>query len=60
MSKNTVKVICYGQEEVWNSRSEAIAFYMEGVAACEGSERDRYMNVYMDLCEGLAVCTDGR
>lgn len=57
---DAVTVICYGEEKVWESRSEAIAFYLEGIEACGGSERDRYMNVYIDLIEGRAVCTDGR
>lgn len=39
-------------------RKEAIDFYEEAVIGCEGSERDRYMNVLMDLYSGKDYCTD--
>lgn len=55
---DSVKVICYGQEKVWDSRKEATAFYLEGMAMCEGAEQRRYTNIYMQLLEGRAVCTD--
>ena len=53
-----VTVICYGKEEKWDSRKEAINYYEEGILCCEGSERDRYTNVYLDLIAGKDVCTD--
>lgn len=53
-----VVVICYGQEEFWGDRNEAIAFYLEGMMACEGAERDRYTNIYCDLIEGKKICVD--
>ena len=52
-------VICYNRAEVWQSRSRALEFYMEGVCACEGCEAERYLNVVMDLAAGEAVCRDG-
>ncbi len=58
MAKKSVKVICYGEEKIWSSRKEAIEFYLEGISYCEGSERDRYINIYLDLINGLEVCTD--
>ena len=53
-----VIVICYGKEEKWESRKEAIKYYKEGIACCEGSERDRYCNIYYDLVSGKDICTD--
>ena len=55
---DSVKVTCYGEEKVWDSRAEAIAFYLEGMTACEGSERDRYTNIYLQLLEGCTECED--
>ena len=55
-----VRVICYGKEDIWKNREDAIRFYREGVACCDGSERERYVNVLMDLLDGKAVCTDER
>lgn len=53
-----VIVICYGEEEFWGDRAEAIAFYLEGMMACEGAEKDRYTNIYLQLIEGCEVCKD--
>jgi len=58
MSMVTVK--CYGKEEKWASRQEAMNFYVEGMMCCEGSERDRYVNIYCDLVEGKDYCIDGK
>ena len=55
---DSVKVICYGKEEVWDNRKDAIAFYLEGMTACEGAERNRYTNIYLQLLDGKKVCKD--
>jgi len=55
-----VTVKCYGKEEKWASRQEAMNFYVEGMMCCEGSERDRYVNIYCDLVEGKDYCIDGK
>ena len=54
----TITVYCHGKPETWHNRSEAIAFYAEGVAACEGSEQERYANILTDLLSGASVATD--
>ena len=54
----TVKTICYRQEKVWDSREEAIRFFEEGILSCEGSERDRYMNIVTKLRLGYDECSD--
>ena len=54
-----VEVICYGKRDSWASRNDAIKFYLDGMLSCEGSERDRYTNVYLDLISGKNVCSDG-
>lgn len=56
--KRKVTVICYGQEEEWNSREEAMLYYLEGVEECDGSERERYLTILEGLIEGKMVCTD--
>ena len=55
---DTVTVITYGQKQIWDSRAEAIAFYLEGMMNCEGAERDRYTNIYLALISGASVCSD--
>ena len=58
---DTVTTVCYGQEQVWDSRKEAADFFLEGIsaaAAAEGSECERYTNIYVKLISGYDYCTD--
>ena len=55
---DSVKVICYGKEEVWDSRKEAADFYFRAIAGSEGSECERYTKIYTELLMGLSTCTD--
>ena len=57
--QGAVVTVCYNQATVWKSRKAAAAFYREGVMACDGCERERYMNVLLDILDGNAVCDDG-
>lgn len=54
----TVKTICYGEEQVWDCRSDATTHFIRAMAMSEGSERERYTKIYMELMSGLDVCTD--
>ena len=40
------------------SRKEAADFFLEGIAAAEGSECERYTNIYVKLILGYDYCTD--
>ena len=53
-----VKIICNGDEEIWDCRDEAIEFYMRAMAGSDGSERNRYSKILEDLAMGNEVCTD--
>ena len=44
-----VKVLCYGQVTEYPTRQEAINEFLAGMSSSEGSERDRYTNIYLDL-----------
>lgn len=55
---DSVKVICYGKEETWDSRKEAADFYMKAIAGSEGSECERYTKIYTELLMGLSTCMD--
>lgn len=57
--KNLITVVCYDQVEYWHSRKNALDFYRRGILDCEGSERDRYVNVYLSLEDELDVASDG-
>ena len=56
---DTVRTVCYGKEDVWDSRKEAAEFFLWAIAGSEGSECERYMKIYAELLMGKAVCTDG-
>lgn len=52
------ETICYGERQRWTLRQDAINFFLEGMVATEGSERERYTNIYTKLVEGLYTCSD--
>ena len=52
-----VKVTCYGETETM-TRGEAIDEYYEGMLFCEGSEGERYKNIYLQLMEGYTEVSD--
>lgn len=56
----TVTVICYGKKQVWDSREEARAFYLDAIANSDGSEKERYTNIFLDLESKMEVCCDER
>ncbi len=58
VSQEKIWITCYGQKEGWTSRQKALAFYRECIEASEGSERDRYVRIYLQLEEGNTECSD--
>ena len=55
---DSVKVTCYGSTETWDSRKDAMEFYLRAMAASEGSEQSRYTKIYTELAMGLSECKD--
>ena len=53
-----VTTICYGQKKEWKDRWEAIDFFSEGAAACDGSEKERYTTILLKLLSGETECSD--
>lgn len=56
--KRTVKTICNGEVRVWNDSEEAKAFFLEMMMNSDGEEHDRYSGIYIQLQNGLSICTD--
>jgi predicted membrane protein len=52
-----VKITCYGKMETME-RKDAIAKYLEAMAWSDGSERDRYVNIYLGLISGEMEVSD--
>lgn len=57
-TKDKVVIICYNQAEEWESRRQAKSFYMECMFNSEGSEQERYVNIFRQLEEGQDLCID--
>ena len=55
---DSVTTVCYGEEKVWDSRKEAKDYFLEGLKATEGCERERYATIYTKLILGKNYCTD--
>ena len=53
-----VTVICYKEKTFFKTRKEAEDQYLEAMAMCEGAERDRYTEIYLQLKDGFSVCRD--
>ena len=54
---DVVTITCYGVTKKMN-RKDAIEKYLEGMMCCDGSERERYTNIYCQLIAGETVCND--
>lgn len=57
MNNDIVTVVCYGTERQM-IRENAIKEFLRAMMCCEGSERDRYTNIYLSLMSGETYCTD--
>lgn len=58
MRKEKIKITCYGKTEIWADREKAKLFYLDCMANSEGAERDRYVNIYLQLMSGETECFD--
>lgn len=56
--KRKVTTVCNKQKRVWDSREEAKDFFLEAMMNSDGSEHDRYSSIYIQLQNGLDLCTD--
>jgi len=55
---DSVKVTCYGTTETWDSRKDAMEFYLRCMAGSEGSEHQRYSKIYTELSMGMDAVSD--
>lgn len=55
---DSVKVTCYGKTEKWDSRKDAMEFYLMAMSGSEGSEQSRYTKIYTELSMGMSECSD--
>ena len=55
---DSVKVTCYGETKIWDSRKEAADFYLSAILNSEGNENQRYTKIYINLMMGKKECSD--
>ena len=53
-----ITTVCYGKEETWKTKEAAEQFLLQAMMGSDGSERDRYTNIYIKLQMGMTCCTD--
>lgn len=58
VTSQPVQTICYDKVKTWESREKALEYFRVAMAYTEGSEHQRYSNIYMQLQLGENVCTD--
>lgn len=51
-------VMDYYMDRIICTRKECIAFCLEGMGCCEGCERDRLTDIYLDAKAGELYCRD--
>ena len=56
-TNDVVTIVCYDRTTKMK-RQDALKFYINCMACSEGAERDRYVNIYLDLLDGKKVCHD--
>lgn len=54
---DSVTTICYNQERKWDKREDAIASFFECLLNSEGTERERYLSILLQLMtwEGFLI-----
>lgn len=57
---DTFTITCYGKTKSYpeSKREEMKQKFLSAMIACDGSEKDRYTNIYVDLASGSKVCSD--
>lgn len=53
-----IVTVCYGKKDEWESKEAAEQFFLQAMLDSDGSERDRYTNIYIKLQMGMKYCTD--
>ena len=56
--KQKICCVTYNEPQFFNTRREAIEFFEDCMMNSEGAERDRYVEVWIQLKEGKTLCYD--
>ena len=56
--KREVTTVCKGERRVWNDREDAQSFFLEMMMLTDGEEHERAECIYIQLINGLDICSD--
>ncbi|MDD6552168.1 MAG: hypothetical protein PUF37_01075 [Prevotellaceae bacterium] len=56
-ASDMVEITCYGRTRIMR-RDKAEEEFLEGMIACEGSEKETYTDIYLQLMGGCMKCSD--
>ena len=56
--KREVITVFKGERRVWNDREDAQSFFLEMMMSTDGEEHERAECVYIQLINGLDICSD--
>lgn len=57
-TEGKVVTFVYRTPKIFSSQKDALDFYTDCMRNSEGSERDRYANIFFQLLDGETVCFD--
>lgn len=55
-----ITTVCFDNTKEWDSREDAIKFFIVCANTSEGSERERYLTIIDKLYAGLNMCSDSK
>ncbi len=56
--KREVITVFKGERRVWNDREDAQSFFLEMMMLTDGEEHERAECIYIQLINGLDICSD--
>ena len=57
-SSSKVTTICNGRREVWTDREEVKEYFLDLMISTDGEEHERAECVFIQIMNGLDVCSD--
>ena len=57
---DSVRVVCYDKETIWDSREEALQHYTDAIVNSMGAEQDRYIKICVQIIEGRSYCNGNK
>lgn len=53
-----IRCSCYDEIKEFDDKEKALKFFLDCMNCSEGSEQNRYTQIFLQLCEGHTFCSD--